>query len=989
MLSKLISMGFPVVHFDAQTFANQATDTFVSVVSREIAEANRKEKPLIVVVEELDKLPEITKNGEVTFPLVGAINEILSDGRISLNGTITDARNIMVITTMNFAPEEMEKFTEEVLSSKKSFYDLSISDMEKFSEWIRSEPSARYKILSHLFRSNTVRRIAPFTVIMQPLLEETYREIIKNVVDEAIKRNTTGKNRSKRVKIVIDDSVIDFLFSKTVYAPSGAGETVLRADAITDQLINFAIKATSGPKDDSLDRPRSAKIAVDSNNEKAKITVTPYVYHHPNLEPLENFEVEVEFDRNSGLFMPPSNLAVKKPAYQENLKSPQKKSITVKETSEFRYGKNRHLADGLEDAINLKLLGQAKTVGIVKDEMEKFMGRSLPSKKEPSFKVLSGFPGIGKSEMVKLVANHLKLPLIKVNMQQFASDDPKAVEEFFATVAGDIARLQPQIAEANGKFIFLIEELDKVFEINPSGSTVNRPVMAAVKDLLNDGKSSVSTQRFGNRLSLDISPAFTFVTMNFSIDRFNFSADPRMTTIDDVVSAWQKLNSSVAAIKQLLGSMFLPETVSRLISQFIIMKPLTASDYLEVINNQLEATVASRFYDENGRDVGKIKIEFTNRYRKYLFNESVIPSEGARTTVVRSQSLISTDLEKAVLSLPKSKFGTKPIVMSFDFYPGASEVVVRAHLEESSDANKSIIILRKPVSLSFPRIDIKGKIPQERLVTSAHEFGHALSAIRLGLRIEQVVVVPTTPGAGGYVKFKGNRFSATDQLAEIYVSLASRAMERMIFSKDPKSPLSVMEVSAGPSLDIKQATMTLYNMIYELGFDPFGGTIDRNFSMNGSKYASYESLPSSLAAKLGRVLRLMEDQVLEDLMSSHSKEWFVEKITSLARKGAMDERQFYELVDYVYPGDNAISYGRSKNIIELFKGVILKNPKSVEKAKQDLRGRQSENVEKIFDRFMSRFIDILKVELHDNPDADVEFMKKNKSGVFTSCRNLF
>jgi broad-specificity NMP kinase len=984
MLSKLVALGFPVVHYDAQSFAKSVNDQFTPSVYSKIVEANNENKPLIIVVEELDKVPEITGQGENTSSVVGTINQILSDGIVSYSGSIVDAHNVMVLTTMNFAPNEMERFTEDVLSEKKSFYDLTIEDMQKFNEWIKTQPSARYKILSHLFRSNTVRRMAPFTVIMQPLLEDTYREIIRGVVREAIERNTTGKNAGKRVAVDIDQSVIDFLYRETVYAPSGAGETVLRADAIIDQLINFSIKAQNGDHDDSIDRPRRAKISIDPNSSQAHITITPYVYHHPKLDPLPSFDIESEFDRSSGLFMPPAELAVVKPIYVKPGTQVGEKPITQKQTMEFRYPLTKNATDGLRESIESQLLGQSAAIEMIENEMNKYMAISKPTTKEPMFKVLSGFPGIGKSEIVKVTATHLKLPVVKVNMQQFISDNPKTVDDFVSTVNSEINQRQKEIQAAGGKFIFLLEELDKAYEIDPkTGALMNRPVMAIIKDLLNEGKINISSQSMygsANRSTLDISNAYTFVTMNFSVDRFGFTADPRMTTIDDVIAAWQRLNTSVAGIKQLLGSMFLPETVSRVMSQFVIMKPLTADDYRGIISRQVDKVVRGRLFDQKGRNIGKIRIVLSPRYKQYLFNETVIPSEGARSTVVRAQGLISTDLEKAISALPKSKFGAKPLFLTLDFFPGTTEVVVRAQVDDANiKAARGEAILRRPIALTFPRIDIKGKIPQERLKTSAHELGHALIAARLGLRIDQVVVVPTLPGAGGYVKFKGDQSSATEMMANVYSVLASRAMERIVLSKDPRSANSVLEISAGPSQDIKQATLGLFNMIYELGFDPNGGTIDRNFIIGLGKYADYASIPPEMAVKLGNILRMMENQVLDDLLKAHSQDWYVEKTIGLARKGGMDEKEFYALIEYSHPGENSLSYGRTFNIRSLFQKVIKEKPSALKKAQQQRRGLLNETVEETVERYLGQFAGILESQLHPEIKAEAAVVSRGTS----------
>ncbi|MBL7671623.1 MAG: hypothetical protein JNM39_14150 [Bdellovibrionaceae bacterium] len=414
-------------------------------------------------------------------------------------------------------------------------------------------------------------------------------------------------------------------------------------------------------------------------------------------------------------------------------------------------------------------------------------------------------------------------------------------------------------------------------------------------------------------------------------------------------------------------------------SQFVVMKPLTEDDYRGVIARQTDKVVNARLFDEDGRNIGKIRVQLSPRYKKYLFNETVIPSEGARSTVVRTQGIISTDLEKAISALPKSKFGAKPILLSLDFLPGSTEIVVSAKVDTpEAVAQKAEIIMKRSIALTFPRIDIQGKIPQQRLSVSAHELGHALVAARLGLRIDQVVVVPTTPGAGGYVKFKGDSMGASEMMAKVYATLASRAMERIIFSKDPKSDSSVLEITAGPSQDIKQATYGLFNMIYELGFDPNGGTIDRNFTMGG-KYADYASIPPELAEKLGKILRAMENQVLDDLLESHTKEWYVEKTIGLARQGAMSEQEFYALIGYEHPGENIETYGRTYNIREMFQRVIRAKPAALKKAQGQRRGLQNETVEETVERYLSVFAGILQTNLHP---------EKSRSSVM-GCHKLF
>src|SRR5690606_6760519 len=97
-----------------------------------------------------------------------------------------------------------------------------------------------------------------------------------------------------------------------------------------------------------------------------------------------------------------------------------------------------------------------------------------------------GFPGIGKSELANLTGQYSGLPIARINMQAYSGTDAE-------TLKGFLKNLKEVVDEAkakspNGKFILLIEELDKVFEIDPiKGTFVDRPVMNYIKDLLNDG----------------------------------------------------------------------------------------------------------------------------------------------------------------------------------------------------------------------------------------------------------------------------------------------------------------------------------------------------------------------------------------------------------------------------------------------------------------------------------------------------------------------
>lgn len=980
MLTKLKELGFPIVHFDAQRFASGSND-FAVWAANALSEYVAKKLPVILIVEELDKVAEVgMDNFEKTSSLIGTLNQILSDGRIGYGSGFLDLSNIMVITTMNFAPSEMEHFTSEVLPERKSFFDFTIEDFQTFDNWIRNQPSARYKILSRLFRPNTVSRLAPNTYVMEPLNEPGYWLIADSMVKKAIERHSTGANAGKRIRVTADRSVIDFLARETTYAPSGARETVFRSDALIDQLIQFGTKALD-PNGSSIDQPRHIQIAADRETGNATLAITPMVNRQGKLAPGNQFEIRVDFDSASKLYTPPRDqLQIEKPQYPKPAAA--KERITKKQIRESRFPKAQNTIDDLKGKIGSVLLGQEDAIEIIQDDLNKYFARKGPAKREPSFRVLSGFPGIGKSELAKLSAQHGGIPYVRINMQQFSSDSADTVKSFFSTLERAISEAERKTE--NGKYILLIEELDKVFEINEKGEVVNRPIMGLIKDLLNDGVAQLSLSENSALRRIDIRSAMTFITMNFAVDLFGFKADPRLTSIEDVIKAWEKMNSTPMAVKQVLGRMFLPETVSRIMSRFIIMKPLDKPSYQTIVTNQSEHVERARLLDEKGRNIGQIRLELSDSYKDYLFSETVIPSEGARNTVVSSQTLIGSDLEKALAKLPKSsKYAAVPLIVKLDYLPAEKSVVASVVTQAEPD-EKPRQISKHQVALKFPPVNATGAMKLDRIRVSLHEFGHAFVAVRLGQRIEHVVVVSPNPQIGGYVKFRQGGQDAQDHLVRLYATLASRAFERIFMSEDPMDSRSVLDITSGASMDIKQATMSLFNMLYELGFDPSGGTIDRNFVMNVGKYASYADLPSEAAEKLGLILRDMENALVKELLEIHTRDWYVEKITELARAGAMDEKEFYKLIDYTYPGAGTHMFSQESQIRKIFGDAVLPEKKSEIEARSaqrsDLNTTAAENLKK----HVTLFAEIVKNRLHADPTPQLKAPKKGGK-----CRAAF
>lgn len=957
-LASLQSLGFKIAKFDAQQYTGFNAENFKSDLAAAVY--RRGNTPMIVVVEELDKLPEIEvgTNKEVTHPLIGTLNEVLSSGKLSYGYSALDLSNIMVMTTMNLSPAEVSNFSAKSLGEQKNFYNFTIEDLQKFHEWILRDPSALPQVLSHLFRSNTVSRIAANTVFFRPLDEIGYKNIVRKTVQESIDRNASGANAGRRLTFTFDEAFLDFLQTKATYPPSGARSTISRTDTMIDQLIHFAKRATH-PGDASLVRPRLIDMRYDPLTNKVFLKVTPQVYRKGAIHNLEPWDFPVQFSEETGVFLKPKDLAISAPP-SDRKKPRVERPLSRAEIKAIRFPKIDEKIKGLATAISKTIIGQEKAIKAVVSEMANYLARPGKSQLTPSSIVLAGFPGIGKSELIKITGELTQLPVVRINLQQYSSQDEAAASKF-AMALYDLT-----IRFAGSKYILLVEELDKVFEIDPqTRGLVTRPVMSLVKDLLNDGQVRAMNEQ-GRKFEVDVRDAFVAVTMNFAIDRFNFEADPRMTTLEDVMAAYKRLSSKLSDLKALMGTMFLPETVNRLLSQIKILKPLTKSDYEALILKEIEATTRTRLY-KDGKNLGQIWTEATPAYKKYLFDETVIPSEGARNTVKAVRSLVASDLESSLTRLPKSApLAGKPLKLILDYKPGSQTITTS--IASTVNPNEMIKnIYKRPAVLSFPPLKAKGKMSETRISTSIHEFGHAFVAVRLGARFEYMTAVSPKAGVGGYVKWSGEPRTATQLISRIYQAIGARAMERIFHSEDPRNVRSRGDIGTGSGSDLETISKILFNTLYILGLDSKGGVFHRA-AILGPGGDNFASVPQEQVEKMGFIVRDMEDLIVKDLLNAHPQDWYVDKISRFAKEGGMNETEFYTLIGYEYPGDNKYHTGERSRIYETFKNFIKEEPQQAKSARFAKQSSDQLSVQSRMKNFKTEFYNFVEQWLHETPN---------------------
>ncbi len=958
LIQAIEALGIPVTRFDAQKYVNlrQARPSDIDNLEREFQNAAYKPGPRILLFDEIDKLPEITPEGEFTHPFIAELNSILAEGKIHLsNGSEAQVSNVMVITTMNFSPIIFELFAKEVLKEEKNYYDFTLDDFAKFDRWLSETPAARYKALSHSFRSNTVSRLAPNAVFTNPLDEKSYLQLIHRDVARAIERVTLGKDsqsRARRIAVEVDPSYEEFLLKNAVFAPSGARETVSRTDVLTEQLIHFGERADNGDPQ-SLARPRRIGISAHPNENQVVLTITPQVQNGKKLVDTQPFLVQVAYDPSSLLFIQPEHVALIAPQLPKVFGSETARPMTKKALLKKRFPENPAATPGLANYLDGIIFDEEETTRLLENDLNIYQGRPGPALKRPDYRVIAGFPGIGKSDLIDLAAKERGLPVVRVNLQHYTSDSIDSVKSLSTEMHNSLPTARQR---KGGKFILKLEELDKIPELR-NGEVQDRPIMGAIKDALSEGVLA----------GHDIRDAYVVITMNFAVDLFGFQADPRLTSIEDMMRAYRRLSANPVALQQTLKGMFLPETIDRILPRFHIMKPGSKLAYEKIIASQAEKVLSERFGEmDSDKNSVRIQLKLSPSYRRYLFSETVIPSQGPRHTEVSSRDKIAGDLEMGLAALKKSSpLAAVPLIILLDYKPKSSTVVATALPADPEDTTPKEVLYRRPVALQFPSLRQSGRLDINRLEFATHEFGHAFVRVRLGQRIQNVIVGDISPGAGGMVRSKHTTEQTAEQLfSRLYTALGSRAMERLLRSENPTQVDAVMDNTLGTASDITQATRTLWQLVYKFGLDPYGVTVERSGSDEGSTYAPFQGLPHDRVEAFGKVLRDLEDFIVRDFQQAHSLDWYREKIPVLARAGEMTEEEFYRLIEYPYPGDNSVSYGSFSPLQSAFGDIARKIPSQVLRAAEFKQGNTQTTAPENMRKYISVLKDSLKLRLH-------------------------
>jgi len=521
-----------------------------------------------------------------------------------------------------------------------------------------------------------------------------------------------------------------------------------------------------------------------------------------------------------------------------------------------------------------------------------------------------GFSGVGKTFMVEEIAKAADLPLIKIDCARFASDksDGNAATNFISELESRLFKTRYE--NPDKKIIILFDELDKIWEIQGL-NVVDRPVLSIINTLLDQGE-----YRKNSYTHINIRDAYVISALNFPLGMFNMEPDPRITSPENMMDTWRQINASISTKLAIMSQMFKPHTVNRLAAREpLIAKPLVKAHYQKLIKFGINVALKELY---GGPEASKIKIDTTDGYLEYLYQESVIPTEGGRKTKSRVVELISKHVTGAINSLPRRYRGL-PVTLTLDasiswnldhkkylwnLHAILSKAVVN---KKSKVVNIDLFKSRsgkagRLETPTFPplEIPISESIPVKIWEVSAHEYGHALTALRFGLPIEKIIVHPLLPGAGGFVQYKGqdNLLKMKDLWSRILTALGSRAMERIMFSVNPLSRVeSSLSLTTGSSADLESAAQIMTVMMSILG--GLGTTkSDYGSFQRGSQDALGKLAPQFTEDMMIRakvILSLAEQYLVRVFHESEDIEKMKSNVEKLARKGYMTPEEFLEL----------------------------------------------------------------------------------------------
>ncbi len=921
LLQKMANLGIPALYIDLQLLL--ATNQTLGDYLLRVATERTLQEPLLLGLDELDKISALKSDkvmAQAAASLLAEIAQIITDGQLQTDrGGLLRLNNAFVVTAMNLSLDLVAEWQSGRPSNKQartagplSFWDLSADELADFHTWVTNE-GGRQKALAHTFDARLVGRISTNSVFMPPLTQQSYDALIELLLQQQFHTLNTEGVVDRRLELTFSSAFVNHLKQTCVFPPSGARESVFRINAMSRQLFAFAQYAVDENKTPP-DRPRRAFIDFDADAGEVVLRITPILQSGKRTKAGTSFDIRTKFDFTTNAFSLPHSLEYRPPQLTPPVNQTKMADLAFIRSWRFPtpYGER---VKTIETAINEELFGHETGLApVIAQHFAAYLNNPIyNTQRDPRqhSHVYMGISGIGKTEAILAATRAAELPIVQIKLQKYAQD----AQSF----AADLSK-QVSIARAtspDGKFVVLLEELDKLHEIDPGTGYPLTPVsetVGMVKELLENKSVVVADHLTGSSRVISVENVLLLLTMNFSGNLFSFQPDPRITTFRNIETVFSDVLNREVPLRHILGRIFLPDTINRMAGRIHVVRPpdLTAHRNILVAarNSVCESRLGGPGYTPQDNYTWII-LALSPSYLEYLEREAIVPSEGGRRTFQTATKLITRDLDAALSMIRRSRpEGHSPLKIVLQFRKNTNQVfsTLRTLSKLEGGADGAIRLLHKQtVEVQFPPLSTTGKLDALRINVSVHEFGHALLAVMHGGRFESIVVESLSANVAGFVKAESPTvLSGKGLVARLVGAMGARVMERILLSGDGQAASPSASGVAGVA-DMQTATALLEAYLFELGLSEHGGAGSRS----GSR-ASFEANPHSLvqfgnlSPEEGRalqfVLRDLEEYLVKLVQENFKVSWLVEKVEYLARAGVLDEEAFYELIERAYPG---------------------------------------------------------------------------------------
>ena len=364
---------------------------------------------------------------------------------------------------------------------------------------------------------------------------------------------------------------------------------------------------------------------------------------------------------------------------------------------------------GLESRLHMQIIGQEDAVSAVSRVIKRTKaGLKDPNRPEGVFLFL-GPTGVGKTELVKALANELfgsKDKMFRLDMSEFS--EPHTVSRLFGSPPGYVGYGEgTQFTEKirrNPHCIVLLDELEKA----------NVKVLQAWLQVFEDGHM---TDGQGRKVDF----RNTIIIMTSNIGAKSDTEKPRPTVgFGTAASSTQEDIKRIDAVKADLKKKLPPEFLNR-IDEIIIFKPLEKESLYKIIDNELQK-VANKLKERD------IELSWGKGIKDLIIKHGYDPEMGARPLRRAIQKYVEDPIANAIID---DEVGEK-IRLDYDLV-GDKLIINGNPVSESSDQK-----VQRLFHLFEKQTDNNNE--GERKIMTFEAFGYAEPAPAI-----EPEIIPETP----------------------------------------------------------------------------------------------------------------------------------------------------------------------------------------------------------------------------------------------------